>query len=107
MRSWDDAYKVHAHETHARDMHAYEMNARQVYSHKIHPRDMHAHKTHAHEMHAYEVHAHEDVCEDLASQNTVACLFQLQLEFPHYHIYVSVLSHMGFRHRRSILKTTI
>ena len=45
--------------------------------------------------------------EFLARQNTVAHLFQLQLGFRRRRIWVSVLSHMGFSHRRSVLKATI
>jgi hypothetical protein len=53
------------------------------------------------------VHAHEGFCEDLARQNTVAHLSQLQLGFRRCRIWVSVLSHIGFSHRRGVLKTTI
>jgi hypothetical protein len=78
------------------------MNAHEVYSYEMHARDMHAHKIHVHEMHAY-----EGFCEDLARQNVVARLSQLQLRFRRRHIWVSMLSHMGFSHRRGVLKTTI
>jgi hypothetical protein len=53
--------------------------------------------------HAYEAHAYEGLYEDLARQNTVARLSQRQLGFT----WVSVWSHMGFSHRRSVLKATI
>jgi hypothetical protein len=46
----------------------------------------------------------EGFYEDLAHQNTIAHLFQLQLEFRRCRIWVSVRSHMGFGHRRSVLK---
>jgi hypothetical protein len=46
-------------------------------------------------------------CEDLARQNVVAQLSQLQLWFRRRHTWVSMLSHMGFSHRRGVLKTTI
>jgi hypothetical protein len=46
------------------------------------------------------MHAYEGFCEDLARQIAVARLFQLQLGF-------RALSHMGFSHRRSVLKATI
>ena len=42
--------------------------------------------------------ANEGFYEDLVRQNTVARLFQRQL---------SASSHMGFSHRRSVLKATI
>ena len=58
-------------------------------------------------MHAREVHAYEGFCEDLARQNVVAQLSQLQVRFRRRHIWVSMLSHMGFSHRRGVLKTTI
>ena len=50
---------------------------------------------------------YEGFCEDLARQSTVAHLFQRQLGFRRRHTWVSVWSHMGFSHRRSVLKTTI
>ena len=53
------------------------------------------------------MHAYEGFCEDLARQNTVAHLFQLQLGFRRCRVWVSVLSHMGFSLRRSVLKATI
>jgi hypothetical protein len=59
------------------------------------------------EVHAHEVHAYEGFCEDLARQNTVAHLSQLQLGFRRRRIWVSASSHMGFSHRRGVLKTTI
>ena len=62
---------------------------------------------HTREVHAHEVHAHEGFCEDLARQNTVAHLSQLQLGFWRCRTRVSVLPHMGFSHRRGVLKTTI
>jgi hypothetical protein len=46
---------------------------------------------HTHEMHAYERHAYEGFYEDLARQNTVARLFQLQLGFLCRRIWVSVI----------------
>jgi hypothetical protein len=52
-------------------------------------------------------HAHEGFCEDLARQNAVAHLSQLQLRFRRRHIWVSMLSHMGFSHGRGVLKATI
>jgi hypothetical protein len=54
-----------------------------------------------------EVHAYEGFCEDLARQNAVVHLSQLQLQFRRRHIWVSMLSHMGFSHRRGVLKATI
>jgi hypothetical protein len=62
---------------------------------------------HAREMHAYEVNAYEGFCEDLARQNVVAQLSQLQLRFRRRHTWVFMLSHMGFSHRRGVLKATI
>ena len=47
----------------------------------------------AHEVHTYvvhEVHAQEGFCEDLARQNTLAHLFQLQLGFRRCRIWVLV-----------------
>jgi hypothetical protein len=43
-------------------------------------------------MHTYETHAHEGFCENLARQNTVAHLSQLQLRFRRRHIWVSVVT---------------
>jgi hypothetical protein len=54
----------------------------------------------AHERQAYEMHAYEGFCEDLARQNTVAYLSQLQLRFRCRRIWVPMLSHMGFSRRR-------
>ena len=51
--------------------------------------------------------AYEGFYEDLARQNTVARLFQLQLGFRRRYTWVSVSSHMGFSHRRGVLKATI
>jgi hypothetical protein len=48
-------------------------------------------KIYACEMHAYEM-AYEGFCEDLARQNTVAYLSQLQLRFRRCHIWVSVVA---------------
>src|SRR5277367_788204 len=79
---------------HAREMHAYE----------IHAREMHACEVHAYQMHAREVTPMKAFCEDLARQNTVAHLSQLQLGFRCCRTWVSVLSHMGFSHRRSVLR---
>jgi hypothetical protein len=50
------------------------------------------------------MHAFEGFCEDLARQNTVAHLSQLQLGFRRRRIWVSVLSHIGFSHRRGCPK---
>jgi hypothetical protein len=55
----------------------------------------------------YFIAAYEGFYEDLARQNVVAQLSQLQLRFRRRHIWVSMLSHMGFSHRRGVLKTTI
>jgi hypothetical protein len=55
----------------------------------------------------WEIYAYEGFCEDLARQNTVAYLSQLQLRFRRRHIWVSMLSHMGFSRRRGVLKATI
>ena len=68
---------------------------------------MYACEIHACNIHAYEMHAYEGFCEDLARQNTVAHLSQLQLRFRRRHIWVSMLSHMGFSRRRGVLKATI
>ena len=46
-----------------------------VYAHEIH-----AYEVHVHGVHAREVHAYEGFCEDLARQNIVAHLSQLQLD---------------------------
>src|SRR2546423_14421152 len=48
--------------------------------------------------------AHERVYEDLARQNSVAGLFQCQLALRRRHTWVSAWSHMGFSHRRSVLR---
>ena len=61
------------------------------------PYEVHAYEIYAHEMYAYEVHAHdmhayEGFCEDLARQNAVAQLSQLQLRFRRRHIWVSVIA---------------
>jgi hypothetical protein len=61
------------------------------------------------DVYLYDVHlrAFGGFCEDLARQNTVAYLSQLQLGFQRCRIWVSMLSHTGFSHRRSVLKATI
>jgi hypothetical protein len=46
----------------------------------------------------------EGFYEDLARQNIVARLFQRQLGFRRRHTWVSVWSHMGFSHCRSVLR---
>src|SRR5271169_4140017 len=85
-------------------MYTYKIHACEVHACETHAREMHAYEVPVHEMHAREVHAHEGFCEDLARQNTVAHLSQLQLGFRRCRIWVSVLSHMGFSHRRSVLR---
>jgi hypothetical protein len=77
------------------------------HTHETHANEVHAHEMHACEIHAHEVHAHEGFCEDLARQNTVAHLSQLQLRFRRRHTWVSMSSHMGFSRRRGVLKATI
>jgi hypothetical protein len=54
--------------------------------------EVHAYEVYAREVHAREVHAHEGFCEDLARQNTVARLSQLQLRLRRRHIWVSVVA---------------
>jgi hypothetical protein len=98
---------IHVHEVHAHEVHACEMRIYEVHIHEVHTREVHAHEVHASEIHVHEMHAHEGFCEDLARQNTVAHLSQLQLGFRRRRIWVSVLSHIGFSHRRGVLKTTI
>jgi hypothetical protein len=56
-------------------------NACEVHAHEVHTHEVHARELRVYEMHAREMHAHEGFCEDLARQNTVAHLFQLQLGF--------------------------
>jgi hypothetical protein len=82
----------HAYEGHIYERHAYEG---------------HIYERHAYEGHIYERHAYEGFCEDLARQNVVARPSQLLLRFRRRHTWVSMLSHMGFSHRRGVLKTTI
>ena len=65
----------------AHGVHAYEVHAHEVYACEMHARGIHAH----------EVHAYEGFCEDLARQNTVARLSQLQLGFRRCRIWVSVI----------------
>ena len=81
--------------------------AHEMHAYKVHACEVHAYEVHAYKVQAYEAHAYEGFCEDLARQSTVAHLFQRQLGFRRRHIWVSVSSHMGFSHRRSVLKTTI
>jgi hypothetical protein len=81
--------------------------AHEMHAYKVHACEVHAYEVHAYKVQAYEVHAYEGFCEDLARQSTVAHLFQRQLGFRRRHTWVSVSSHMGFSHRRSVLKTTI
>ena len=63
-----------------------------------HAYNIHASEVHAFEMHAlwntrpYEMHASEGFCEDLARQNAVAQLPQLQVRFWRRHIWVSVIA---------------
>jgi hypothetical protein len=56
---------------------------------EIRPYEVHAYKMHAYEMQAHEMQAYEGFCEDLARQNAVAQLSQLQLRFRRRHIWVS------------------
>ena len=111
-------YEVHTHEMDACEVHAHDVDAREVSAHEVHAyevyvHEVHAHEVHACEMHVYEVHAHEGFCEDLARQNTVAHLSQLQLGFRRCRILVMLshvgfmLSHMGFSHRGGVLKVSI
>jgi hypothetical protein len=59
-------------------------------------RPIHAYKVHAGEMHAHEVRAYEGFYEDLARQNTVTRLFQLQLGFWRRHMGFCVVAY-GFQ----------
>jgi hypothetical protein len=74
-------HKVHAHEVHVRGVHV----------HEVHTGEIDAREMHAYEMHAYEIHAYEGFCEDLARQNAVAHLFQLQPGFRRCRIWVSAI----------------
>jgi len=74
---------------------------------EVHACKIHAYKMHAYKMHACKMYAYEGFYEDLVRQNTVARLFQRRLGYRHRHIWISVWSHMGFSHRRSVLKATI
>ena len=63
-------------------------------AHEVHACEVRAFEVHAYEVHTYvvhEVHAQEGFCEDLARQNTLAHLFQLQLGFRRCRIWVSVI----------------
>ena len=60
-----------------------------MHDHDIHGYEVHVSEMHTHETHAGETHAHEGFCEDLARQNAVAQLSQLQLRFRRRHIWVS------------------
>jgi hypothetical protein len=68
------------------------MQAREMHAHEVHTCEVHVYEVHTHERHACEVHAHEGFCEDLARQNVVAQLSQLQLRFRRRHIWVSVIA---------------
>jgi hypothetical protein len=92
------------HEMHAYEIHTHDMCACEVHAHEVHTYEVYAREVHAHEVHALAVHAHEGFCEDLARRNTVAHLSQLQLGFRHCRIWVSVSSHIGPCHRRSVLR---
>ena len=63
-----------------------------MHAYEVHAREVHTLEVHAHEVHAREMHAYEGFCEDLARQNTVAHLSQLQLRFRRRHIWVSVVA---------------
>ena len=67
-------HEVYVHEVHAYEMHAYEV---------------HTHKAHTHKVYIHEIHAYEGFCEDLARQNAVAQLSQVQVRFRRRHIWVS------------------
>src|SRR5277367_3265474 len=99
--------EVHAHKIYARKIHAHKTHVYQMHARQMHAYVTHAYKMHIYEIQAYQTHAYEGFCEDLARQNTVAHLSQLQLGFRRRRIGVSVLSHIGFSHRRGVLKTTI
>jgi hypothetical protein len=71
------ARKMHAYETHGYETHGYEMHAREI---------------HARKMYARRIRAYEGFCEELARQNVVARLSQLQLRFRRRHIWVSVIA---------------
>jgi hypothetical protein len=72
-------------------MHAYEVHARETHAQEVHAHGVHANEMHAYDTHAREMHAHEGFCEDLARQNTVTHLSQLQLGFRRCRIWVSVI----------------
>jgi hypothetical protein len=62
--------------------------------------EAYAYETHASEIHTGKMHAHEGFCEDLARQNAVARLSQLQVRFRRRHIWVSDITGV-------VLRTTI
>ena len=70
------------------------MHAYKVHTYEVHGYKMHAYEVHIYEAHARKMHAYEGFYEDLARQNIVARLFQLQLGFRRRHTWVSVSSHM-------------
>jgi hypothetical protein len=81
----------HAHEVHTHQVHIHEMHAHEVHTYEMHAYEMHAHEMQTHGMHAYEMDTHEmrayeGFYEDLACQNAVAQLSQLQLRFRRRHI---------------------
>jgi hypothetical protein len=89
------------------EVHAYSVRAREIHAREIHAREIYTREMYAHEVHVHKVHAYGGFYEDPARQNTVAHLSQLQLRFRCRHIWVSMLSHMGFSCRRGVLKATI
>ena len=101
------AYEVYAYEVHVHEVHDCEMHVYKIHTHEMHACEVHAHEIHAYEVYALEIHAYEGFYEDLVRQSTAARLPQRQLGPRRRHIWVSVWSHMGFSHRRSILEATI
>ena len=79
-------------------MHVYEMR----YAYEMHAYEMHAYEMHAYKMHAYEMQAQEmQAYEGFASASERRGTAVLGPGT------VSASSHMGFRHHRGVLKTTI
>ena len=74
---------------HAREMHTDDVHACEMYVYEIHTLEMHICEVYAYEAHAREIHAYEGFCEDLARQNAVTQLSQLQLRFRRRHRWVS------------------
>jgi hypothetical protein len=59
------AYEVHAHEEHTREVYAQEVHAHEIHAREVHACEIHVYELYPYKMHACEVHTHEMYAHDV------------------------------------------